>query len=61
MVQHKAKVAESQLVARLGHEHVREASFGLKVKIPSVDDNDARFKTHSSLVGGALQGYKTML
>ena len=56
--QHQAEVAESQPVARLGHELVREVSWGLKLKIPSISDNDGWFETHYSLMDGALRDFK---
>ena len=51
---HQAKEVESQLIARLGHESIGEKSFGLKLKISSVSNNDAWFEIHPSLMGGTL-------
>ena len=53
-----AKGGETQPVAWLKHDHVEEASFNLKVEISTINDNNAWFRTHSSLVGGALQGFE---
>ena len=41
IVKTQAEVGESQPIAQLGHEHIMEASLGLKLEIPSVSDNDA--------------------
>ena len=39
--QTQVEVGESQPIAHLGHEHIMEASLGLKLEIPSVSDSNS--------------------